>query len=48
MKITGNIEKLLEAAQKNTRERRLTLDQVQEAAEKAQEYAETLERRGIA
>ena len=38
MKITGNIEKLLEAAQKNTRERRLTLDQVQEAAQNCIAY----------
>ena len=45
MKITGNIEKLLEAAQKNTRERRLTPDQVQEAAQNCIEY---LHRKGIA
>ena len=45
MKITGNIEKLLEAAQKNTRERRLTLDQVQEAAQNCIEY---LHGKGIA
>ena len=45
MKITGNIEKLLEAAQKNTRERRLTLDQVQEAAQNCIDY---LHRSGIA
>ena len=45
MKITGNIEKLLEAAQKNTRERRLTLDQVQEAAQDCIAY---LHGKGIA
>lgn len=45
MKITGNIEKLLEAAQKNTRERRLTPEQVQEAA---QELIEYLHGKGIA
>ena len=45
MKITGNTEKLLEAAQKNTRERRLTLEQVQEAAQKCIVY---LHRSGIA
>ena len=45
MKITGTIEKLLEAAQKNTRERRLTTEQVQEAA---QELIEFLHRSGIA
>ncbi len=45
MKITGNIEKLLEAAQKNTRERRLTLDQVQNTA---QEIIEYLHGKGIA
>ena len=45
MKITGNIEKLLEAAQKNTRERRLTLDQVQEAAQNCIAY---LHGKGIA
>ena len=45
MKITGNIEKLLEAAQKNTRERRLTPEQVQEAAQNCIDY---LHRSGIA
>ena len=45
MKITGNIEKLLEAAQKNTRERRLTLEQAQEAAQNCIEY---LHGKGIA
>ena len=45
MKITGNIEKLLEAAQKNTRERRLTLDQVQKAAQNCIDF---LHGKGIA
>ena len=45
MKITGNIEKALEAAQKNTRERRLTLNEVQEAAQDCIDY---LHRSGIA
>ena len=45
MKITGNIEKLLEAAQKNTRERRLTVEEVQEAAQKCIAY---LHGKGIA
>ena len=45
MKITGNIEKLLEAAQKNTRERRLTLDQVQEAVQNCIDF---LHGKGIA
>ena len=45
MRITGNIEKLLEVAQKNTRERRLTLEQVQEAAQNCIEY---LHGKGIA
>ena len=38
MKITGNIEKLLEAAQKNTRERRLTVEEVQNTAQELIEY----------
>ena len=45
MKITGNIEKLLEAAQKNTWERRLTVEEVQNTA---QELIEYLHGKGIA
>ena len=45
MKITGNIEKLLEAAQKNTRERRLTVEEVQNTA---QELIDFLHSKGIA
>ena len=45
MKITGNIEKLLEAAQKNTWERRLTAEEVRNAAQGLIDY---LHRSGIA
>ena len=45
MKITGNIEKLLEVAQKNTRERRLTVEEVQNTV---QELIKYLHGKGIA